>query len=197
MNNRRLYIAGPYSAGDPAENVKRAIDVAQYAANCCPLIKPYIPHLTHYWEQLYHHEYEFWLSLDFEYLVLCDALFRLPGESNGADKEVALAKEKGIPIFTDLNKCVRYLIEQAYHTSVLGSKSQPALELGTKPNPEEQSAIDKLIAEAEKERDDEIRRRSEGEPEHDLLFPRKGLREVGMDLGVGEGRKSDTDISGE
>lgn len=36
-------------------------------------------------------------------LSKCDAIFRIPGASNGADLEVAKAKEMGLPIYTDLN----------------------------------------------------------------------------------------------
>lgn len=34
----------------------------------------------------------------------CDAVFRIPGASNGADIECAKAREMGLPIFTDLNE---------------------------------------------------------------------------------------------
>ena len=29
----------------------------------------------------------------------CDAVLRLPGESRGADQDVAIAQERGLPIF--------------------------------------------------------------------------------------------------
>ena len=32
----------------------------------------------------------------------CDAVLRLPGESRGADQDVAIARERGIPVYTDL-----------------------------------------------------------------------------------------------
>jgi len=32
----------------------------------------------------------------------CDAVLRLPGESSGADTDVAIARERGIPVYTDL-----------------------------------------------------------------------------------------------
>ena len=32
----------------------------------------------------------------------CDAVLRLPGESTGADQDVAIARERGIPVYTDL-----------------------------------------------------------------------------------------------
>lgn len=32
----------------------------------------------------------------------CDAVLRLPGESTGADQDVAIARERGIPVYFDL-----------------------------------------------------------------------------------------------
>lgn len=34
----------------------------------------------------------------------CDAVLRLPGESSGADTDVAIARERGIPVYTDLEQ---------------------------------------------------------------------------------------------
>ena len=35
-------------------------------------------------------------------LQRCDAVLRLPGESKGADQDVAIARERGIPVYTAL-----------------------------------------------------------------------------------------------
>ncbi|MCU1664691.1 MAG: hypothetical protein JWR58_4756 [Pseudonocardia sp.] len=34
----------------------------------------------------------------------CDAVLRLPGESAGADQDVAIARERGIPVYTGLEE---------------------------------------------------------------------------------------------
>ncbi|MFI8632070.1 DUF4406 domain-containing protein [Microbacterium sp. NPDC077663] len=34
----------------------------------------------------------------------CDAVPRLPGESTGADQDVAIARERGIPVYTSLEE---------------------------------------------------------------------------------------------
>ncbi|MEY9904827.1 hypothetical protein ABIA35_001043 [Catenulispora sp. MAP12-49] len=34
----------------------------------------------------------------------CDAVLRLPGESAGADQDVAIANERGIPVYTSLDQ---------------------------------------------------------------------------------------------
>lgn len=37
-------------------------------------------------------------------LQRCDAVFRLPGESRGADQDVALARDRGIPVYYNLGE---------------------------------------------------------------------------------------------
>lgn len=34
----------------------------------------------------------------------CDAVLRLPGESAGADQDVAIARRRGIPVYTDVEQ---------------------------------------------------------------------------------------------
>lgn len=40
-----------------------------------------------------------WINNDFALIQRCDAVFRIEGESEGADKECMFAKENGIPIY--------------------------------------------------------------------------------------------------
>jgi hypothetical protein len=37
-------------------------------------------------------------------LERCDAVLRLAGESRGADKDVAIAQERGIPVYYNLDE---------------------------------------------------------------------------------------------
>ncbi len=60
---------------------------------------PFVPHLTHFWHMLFPRSYEDWLDQDNQYIPVCEALVRLPGESSGADKEVALALSLGVPVY--------------------------------------------------------------------------------------------------
>jgi hypothetical protein len=62
-----------------------------------------VPHLTHFWHLVSPHEYEFWLKLDLEFLTVCDCLVRLPGESSGADREVARAECLCIRVYEGVN----------------------------------------------------------------------------------------------
>lgn len=92
-----IYVAGPYTKGDVAQNVREAI----YVGNNLRALghTPFIPHLTHFWHMLIPKEIEFWYQYDIEWLEKCDAVFRIAGESKGADEEVRLAKEMGKPVF--------------------------------------------------------------------------------------------------
>jgi hypothetical protein len=38
----------------------------------------------------------------------CDAVLRLPGESRGADQDVAIAQERGIPVYHDVTEIPGY-----------------------------------------------------------------------------------------
>lgn len=49
-----------------------------------------------------------WLGIDLAWVDVCDCLVRLPGESKGADMEVARAMERGVPVFFDLNSALLY-----------------------------------------------------------------------------------------
>jgi hypothetical protein len=96
----RIYIAGPYTKGDVAVNVRNAYEAASRLADLG--FAPFVPHATHFWHLLFPRPYEFWLELDNQFLPTCAAVLRLPGESTGADKEVQLARTLGIPVFTEI-----------------------------------------------------------------------------------------------
>lgn len=117
MNRRMVYIAGPISKGDLAHNINQASkafrDLAEAGlAPLCPhwscfsgsaLVAPTsgqvyalanitgngMPHAD-------------WIAVDCEFVRRSDAVLRLPGESTGADLEVAHARTCGIPVFGDI-----------------------------------------------------------------------------------------------
>jgi len=96
----KVHVAGPYTNPDPAQNTRNAIAMGD--ALFCAGFTPFIPHLTHFWHLQIDHPYEEWLEYDNQWIPCCDAVLRMPGESSGADKEVALALSLGIPVFTSL-----------------------------------------------------------------------------------------------
>lgn len=70
---------------------------------------PFLPQLSIVADMIEHNDYETWLDYDFDIIWHCAAVFRLPGESPGADRECAFAKERGIPTFTDITALKEYL----------------------------------------------------------------------------------------
>ncbi len=93
----KIYVAGPYTKGDVAQNVRNAI----YTGNNLRALghTPFIPHLTHFWHMLLPHEIDYWYAYDIEWLKECDAVFRIEGESRGADDEVKWAETHGKPVY--------------------------------------------------------------------------------------------------
>lgn len=91
----RVYLAGPYSS-NPEACVRAA---AEAAARVIALGRaPFVPHLYHFVEQVAPQPYERWMAIDFAWIDQCDVLVRLPGQSPGADREVAYA-QKVMPVF--------------------------------------------------------------------------------------------------
>lgn len=92
-----VYIAGPYSA-DPERCTQEAIDVGSRLLDAG--IAVIIPHYSHFMHLRHPKPYETWMRVDFALVSVCDGLLRIPGESSGADREVALARELAMPVFT-------------------------------------------------------------------------------------------------
>ena len=106
----KVYIASPYSNGWMPTNITRQFDFAKQLLE--EGYWPYMPLLTHFLELYTHHSEHVWLEQDFVYLKVCDAVLRIkPADedgneitSPGADKEVALAIEEGIPVFYSMQE---------------------------------------------------------------------------------------------
>ncbi len=95
-----IYIASPYTKGDVAVNVRENVLAADALTERGMV--PFAPLLFHFWHLVQPRPYEFWTAMDLAWLERCDALVRLPGESSGADAEVARARELGLPVFFGL-----------------------------------------------------------------------------------------------
>ena len=116
MNSLLILIAGPYRSGtgdDPAllaRNLRRLEEAAWpiFARGHVPMIGEWValpvlasagadgiadPLAEHVMyptaERLLQH---------------CDAVLRLPGESRGADQDVAIARAKGLPVYTSVDE---------------------------------------------------------------------------------------------
>lgn len=91
-----IYIASPYTIGDVAANVHVQMEAAHRIMDMghAP-ITPLLFHFLHIHRQ---RPAEDWLAIDHAIIRRVDVLLRLPGESKGADGEVALAQKNKIPV---------------------------------------------------------------------------------------------------
>ncbi|MFB2550947.1 DUF4406 domain-containing protein [Ensifer soli] len=111
-----ILIAGPYRSGtgdDPvkmADNLKalEAPSHALFRAGHVPMIGEWVAlpvwHAAggqHVGDDLYE---EIFHPVAGRLLMLCDGVLRLPGASKGADNDVRIARERGIPVWFDLNE---------------------------------------------------------------------------------------------
>ena len=111
---RVIFVAGPLSGisngkelpqEEQEQHVRRAVEagiellVVGYA--------PIIPHLSWYADP--QTKYREWYDADLEFVKRSDAVLRLPGESNGADREVALADEWAIPVYHSVAEVLAWL----------------------------------------------------------------------------------------
>ncbi len=113
IKNRKMlvYIAGPLTVGDLEDNIAVSMRIAS------KLIREgynvILPHLNMFLQRFWEEdsdEYddllawgrEEWLDFDFAQLEKCDALYRIAGESPGADWEVSFCKGRRIPVATGM-----------------------------------------------------------------------------------------------
>jgi len=102
----KVYVAGPYTIGDPAINTRTMIFA------CDKILDegfiPFCPLLTHLWHIVSPKAYDVWTEYNNAWVVACDCLLRIPGESKGADAEVALALSLDMPVFYNIQEMKEY-----------------------------------------------------------------------------------------
>lgn len=108
MKGKKVYIASPYTKGDVACNVARAMKV--YNAVMNEGFYPFMPLLTHFQHMAHPRTYDYWMEYDLEWLKSCDYLIRLAGTSKGADIEVKFAMENNIPVYLGLNDFLDHVV---------------------------------------------------------------------------------------
>jgi len=99
----KVYIAGPYT-GDSEQETLENVELAIFIAERLLLLghQPFIPHLYHYWHEVYHHSYRQWMQLRLSWLKECDAMVCPPGDSREVDEEIQFAKKNDINIIRDM-----------------------------------------------------------------------------------------------
>lgn len=91
-----VYVAGPIT-GDPWGCVRRATHAAAILGDLgC---HAYLPQLSILHEIVAPEPYEHWVEHGLAMVERCDGVYRIPGESPGADREVEHAHQLGIPVF--------------------------------------------------------------------------------------------------
>lgn len=106
MRKLRVYVASPYTIGDQAVNVATSMDIADTLMTLG--FTPFIPLLNHFQHMMHPRPYTDWLDWGTQWLLQCDCVLRLPGESEGADIETQLAEIHGIPVFVSIDDVIAW-----------------------------------------------------------------------------------------
>lgn len=99
MTRGLLYIAAPYTA-HPTHYTRRVLRAA-WAIHQYTDWTPIVPHLTHFWDAICPRPRQSWLDYDLAILSRCDAITRAPEPSEGADAEIAAARDHELLVVID------------------------------------------------------------------------------------------------
>jgi hypothetical protein len=116
MKPMMILIAGPYRSGTGDDPQKMAANLARLEAAAYPIFqKGHVPMIGEWaalpilrgagggqpgsanYESVMH-------PTAHRLLAHCDGVLRLPGDSTGADQDVRIARERGIPVWFDLSE---------------------------------------------------------------------------------------------
>ena len=113
MSLRRIYVAHPIGAND--EHRSRKIAAALEATRAL-LVAGFAPWTPGMFAASFGNSaadwllsYEQWCALDMEFLEVCHAVLRLPGESPGAEREVSRARALGLPVFHTVEEVIAWV----------------------------------------------------------------------------------------
>jgi hypothetical protein len=98
---KKVYIAGPMSGGDRLANLQHGL--IAYRELIRRGYAPMCPMLSFFVNDVMPQDHATWLATDLPWVASADAILRLPGESLGAEQEVACAVCHGIPVFRSLD----------------------------------------------------------------------------------------------
>lgn len=95
-----VFIASPYTLGDPAINARIQLDAWNYLFEHG--FTPVAPLQAHFQHIAHPRPYEDWIAYALWQLKQCKYCYRIDGESSGADNELANAERWNIKIATSL-----------------------------------------------------------------------------------------------
>jgi hypothetical protein len=101
----RVYISGPITKGNKIQNLAQALEA--YKILLLNGFAPFCPHLSMLTDDVLGRiPYRTWIETDLEWVKICHILLRLPGESPGAEEEVAMAEDNGIPVYDNITRLI-------------------------------------------------------------------------------------------
>lgn len=109
-----VYVAGPYTNPDPVYNTHAAVKLGDELQQT-GLVTCLVPHLSLLSHAIVpHNDVNHWYEHDLATLARCDALYRMPGASSGADAEVEFAGDRGLPVFTDRSLLLEWAQQRGF-----------------------------------------------------------------------------------
>jgi len=122
-NPVRVYLSGPIT-GKYAENTTEAIALGRRLIELG--YTPYVPHLSVSYPDQDSILWEDWLQICLPWVAVSQVLFRMNGESKGADREVAYARANDVPVVYSLEELE--VIRREYLSPQEGSERQHEIE---------------------------------------------------------------------
>jgi len=114
-----VFFAGPMLGGkdtNPFENVQSALMQVYYlevnARKERLSVAFYVPHERCFRAMAQWQPRKHWIELDNAWLAKCDCVYRIGGESQGADAEEALAHKLHLPVFYTSDKLFEFVAQR-------------------------------------------------------------------------------------
>lgn len=104
-----VYVASAYRGNIP-RNVRLAVVTGGILRDSLGIVD-IVPHRSMLDDMYSPRSDQYWLDTTMDLMRECDAVYRMPGASEGADAEVKEAERLGIPVFTDLGGLKTWVTE--------------------------------------------------------------------------------------
>jgi len=102
-----IYISGPMAIGDKADTIRMAWQASETLRDAG--FSTIVPQDNFFCSIMARRRsHDEWLEIDEPLVLRSDALLRLPGKSDGADKEVRWAFANHIPVFHTVGEVIAY-----------------------------------------------------------------------------------------